>query len=91
MSDPKVCAVLLTADRPEYARRAVECFRAQTYQNKRIVVFQEFSRATFEPEIFAGLHVDYFRGDSEGHNRENFVMRRTQWVIQATTTSSPIS
>ena len=65
MSEPTVCAILLTADRPEYARRAVECFRAQTYQNKRLVVFQEFSRATFEPEIFAGLHVDYFRGDQK--------------------------
>ena len=65
MPNPTVVAVMLTADRPEYARRAVECFRAQTYQNKRLVVFQEFSRATFEPEIFAGLHVDYFRGDQK--------------------------
>jgi len=31
MPDPTVCAVMLTRDRPELARRAVECFRAQAY------------------------------------------------------------
>jgi len=30
---------MLTRDRPEYARRAVECFRAQTYVNKCLVVY----------------------------------------------------
>ena len=39
LSDPTVCAVLLTADRPEYARRAVECFRRQTYQRKFLLVW----------------------------------------------------
>ena len=32
---PTVCAVMLTANRPELARRAVECFRAQIYPNLR--------------------------------------------------------
>ena len=31
MSDPTVCAIMLTRDRPELAARAVECFRKQTY------------------------------------------------------------
>jgi hypothetical protein len=39
LSQPIVCAVMLTADRPEYARRAVECFRRQTYPAKRLLVF----------------------------------------------------
>lgn len=39
MSDPTVCAIMLTKDRAEMARRTVECFRAQTYQNKRLMVF----------------------------------------------------
>lgn len=39
MSEPTVCAILLTADRPELARRAVECFRAQTYPAKRLLIF----------------------------------------------------
>ncbi len=38
MSDPTVACIMLTRDRPEYARRAVECFRAQTYANKRLLV-----------------------------------------------------
>ncbi len=39
MPDPTVvCAVMLTRDRPEYARRAVECFRAQTYERKRLFI-----------------------------------------------------
>lgn len=43
MTEPTVCAVMLTADRPEMARRAVECFRAQTYVNKRLVVLDNGS------------------------------------------------
>ena len=38
MSEPLVCAIMLTKDRPEMARRAVECFRAQTYENKRLLI-----------------------------------------------------
>ena len=39
MSKPTVCAVMLTCDRPEMARRAVECFRSQTYQAKKLLVY----------------------------------------------------
>ena len=39
MSKPTVCAILLTADRPEFARRAVESFRRQTYPAKRLLVY----------------------------------------------------
>jgi len=35
---PTICAILLTADRPEYARRAVAAFRAQTYPAKRLLI-----------------------------------------------------
>ena len=38
VSEPTVCAILLTADRPEYARRAVECFKRQTYPAKRLLI-----------------------------------------------------
>jgi glycosyltransferase involved in cell wall biosynthesis len=37
-TNPSVVAILLTADRPEMTRRAVECFRAQTYENKRLII-----------------------------------------------------
>ncbi len=36
---PTVACVMLTCDRPEYARRAVECFRSQTYENKQLLIF----------------------------------------------------
>lgn len=39
MTEPLVCAVMLTKDRPEMAKRAVECFRSQTYQQKELLVF----------------------------------------------------
>ncbi len=39
MSEPRVMAMLLTADRPEMTKRSVECFRAQTYENKRLMIF----------------------------------------------------
>ena len=39
MPEPTVCAVMLTADRPELARRAVECFRRQAYPAKRLLVY----------------------------------------------------
>lgn len=39
MSNPLVCGILLTRDRPELARRAVECFRSQTYENKRLLIW----------------------------------------------------
>lgn len=38
VTNPLVCAVLLTNGRPELARKAIECFWAQTYQNKIMVI-----------------------------------------------------
>lgn len=38
MSEPTVCAVMLTRDRPAMARRAVAAFRAQTYEKKRLLI-----------------------------------------------------
>lgn len=37
--NPTVCAILLTADRAELTKKAVECFRAQTYENKRLLIW----------------------------------------------------
>lgn len=37
-SDPLVVCILLTRDRPAMAKRAVECFRAQSYAAKKLVV-----------------------------------------------------
>ena len=37
--EPLVCAVLLVNGRPEMTRRAIESFRAQTYVNKRLLIW----------------------------------------------------
>ncbi len=39
MSELLVVAIMLTRDRSEYAKRAVELFRAQTYARKRLLIF----------------------------------------------------
>lgn len=39
MSEPLVCAIMLTRDRPAMARRAVECFRRQTYPESHRALF----------------------------------------------------
>jgi hypothetical protein len=40
MSDPSVCAVMLTRDRPEMARSAVERFRSQTYPHRKLLIWE---------------------------------------------------
>jgi len=50
VSEPTVCAVMLTADRPELARRAVECFRRQTYQAKRLLIINTGPGTILEDE-----------------------------------------
>jgi hypothetical protein len=51
VSQPSVCAILLTADRPELTRKAVECFRAQDYPNKRLLVYD--TGQELEPNVEA--------------------------------------
>jgi len=54
---------MLTRDRPELARRAVECFRAQTYEPKELLIYD-----TGDPEWSFGIGgSDIFRaGDFPG-------------------------
>lgn len=39
MSEPTVCCIMLTRDRPELAKKAVECFRKQTYAFAQLFIF----------------------------------------------------
>jgi glycosyltransferase involved in cell wall biosynthesis len=57
MSDPLVCAVLLTCDRPEMTRRAIACFRAQTYANKWLLVLDSSSQPTFGHFEYSEIYV----------------------------------
>ena len=66
-SQPTVCAIMLTADRPEYARKAVENFRAQTYPGKRLYIFDSGSVPCVEslpdgyPEMLITYHNSHTR------------------------------
>jgi glycosyltransferase involved in cell wall biosynthesis len=51
---------MLTRDRPEMAKRAVECFRSQTYQNKHLLVVDNVS----EPDRQGGV-VEYYAAPPE--------------------------
>lgn len=39
MPEPHVCCLCLTRDRPEFLKRAVACFQAQTYQNRSLLIW----------------------------------------------------
>lgn len=45
MTTPSVCAVMLTADRPEMTARAVQSFANQTYENKWLLIFDTSRKA----------------------------------------------
>jgi glycosyltransferase involved in cell wall biosynthesis len=44
--NPTVCAILLTADRPEMTKRTIRCFVAQTYKNKRLLIYDSSKRVS---------------------------------------------
>ena len=57
---PTVCAVMLTANRPEMARQAVECFRRQTYPNKRLLVYDTGAKALHTLDIDEGYAPEWY-------------------------------
>ncbi len=73
MSNPTVCAVMLTRDRHELARRAIQCFKNQTYQNKALLIYDtgekyldvgpEFAHAK-APESMRGLPIGALRNNA---------------------------
>lgn len=76
MTNPSVCAVLLTRDRPEMARRAVESFQAQTYQAKRLLVWdtgtQTLETPWYEEEDYPDVaHVIADRSETIGALRND--------------------
>lgn len=62
MTDPTVCAILLTRDRPAMAKRAVESFRRQTYRNRGLLVYN-----TGPDRLFVGTEIaEALRPDDAG-------------------------
>lgn len=57
MNDPFVICVMLTKDRPAMARRALECFRSQTYENKYLMIMDTgIVGTTFSPYTDNEIH-----------------------------------
>lgn len=69
-TEPRVICVLLTRDRPELAKRAVDCFKAQTYENKRLFVFNtgrdDWLR---QEELVYSEHYPHFANETIGELR----------------------
>lgn len=51
MTPPAVVCVMLTADRPAMAKRAVECFNKQTYARKRLVILDTSESVDMDLEL----------------------------------------
>ena len=73
MSEATVCAVMLTADRPHLARRAVESFRSQTYPAKQLLIWDTSNVTDFGLMRGSGLmmhaHAQEWRGQTVGELR----------------------
>lgn len=75
MSAPTVTAICLTKDRPEMLARAVRCFQSQTYDNKRLIIYDqsEQSEPCASTEIIhvytrhAGRSIGQLRNDANGY------------------------
>lgn len=63
MNEPLVVCVMLTRDRPQMAKRAVECFRSQTYQDKRLYVYDSGSVPSIDclPDRYPDFGIVYHR------------------------------
>ncbi len=88
-SEPLVCAVMLTKDRPAMARRAVECFRQQTYQNKRLYIYDTGRTPCTDslPDGFPDCSIVYHRGLDEGLTIGALRNRANWWGVRPTAAS----
>ena len=74
---PSVCAILLTADRPEFTKGAIDCFRSQSYANKHLLIWDSgkdpssLTGAGCSSEIFTVYDDPAGRTIGELRNRAN--------------------
>ncbi len=75
MSEPRVLAICLTANRREMTKRAVASFNAQTYQNKKLLIwdtgelnddFDDEIRVFHIPAPQTGRSIGLLRNDALG-------------------------
>jgi glycosyltransferase involved in cell wall biosynthesis len=92
MTEPLVVAVMLTKDRPEMAKRAVECFKKQTYQNKRLYIYDTGAKPCTDslPDGFPDDHIVYHRGlVGEVVTIGMLRNRANWWAVRPMSTSEP--
>ncbi len=58
MSEPTVCAIMLTRDRPAMVTRAVQSFMAQTYQNRYLLIWDTGDPKYAPPFVYDPLGVE---------------------------------
>lgn len=51
------CALMLTRDRPAMARRAIECFRSQTYADKLLLILNSGSDPAYSTAVAAERNI----------------------------------
>lgn len=61
---PLVSAIMPTRERPEWAQRAVECWRSQDYPNKELVILDDLDSPSF-PDGISGKGIEYHAQTSE--------------------------
>lgn len=91
MSHPLVVCVMLTRDRPAMTRRAVDCFEAQTYKNKRLYIYDTGVTPCTDalPDGFPDHHIVYHRGLQEGLSVGALRNRANWWAVRPYSDAAP--
>ncbi len=79
MPEPLVCCVMLTRDRPEMVKRAVDSFRSQTYKRKKLLIYNQNTAVDY------GHIPSRTRTDWRSRSRCCKLARRPAWSAWATT------
>lgn len=91
MSEPLVCAILLVNGREKMVRRAVESFRAQTYNRKRLYVYDTGATPCTEslPDGYPDFNIVYHRGLNNGQTIGALRNTANWWGLRPSATSDP--
>ncbi len=91
MTEPLVCAICLVNGRPEMTRRAVESFRAQSYERKRLYVYDTGVTPCTDslPDGFPDFNIVYHRGLNRGETIGALRNTANWWGIRPSSTSDP--
>jgi len=83
VSDPLVCAVCLTKDRPAMLQRAIWCFRSQTYDNKRLLIYDNGTRCAESKAARDVVHIKIATGSYTIGMLRNAANGRAQKYFQS--------